>query len=76
MSCAEGYCEYSGTRGVVAGAIDKPVSRVAVQQRALAAAIRLALGVNASGVSDTLILTIDSGVNSKALGQLGWVEIV
>ena len=39
-------------------------------------AIRLALGVNASGVSDTLILTIDSGVNSKALGQLGWVEIV
>lgn len=40
------------------------------------AAIRLALGVNASGVSDTLILTIDSEVNSKALGQLGWVEIV
>jgi hypothetical protein len=39
-------------------------------------AIRLALGVNASGVSDTLILTVDSEVNSKALGQLGWVEIV
>jgi hypothetical protein len=39
-------------------------------------AIRLALGVNASGESDTLILTIDSEVNSKALGQLGWVEIV
>jgi hypothetical protein len=39
-------------------------------------AIRLALGVNASGESDTLILTVDSGVNSKALGQLGWVEIV
>jgi hypothetical protein len=39
-------------------------------------AIRLALGVNASGVSDTLILTVDSDVNSKALGQLGWVEIV
>jgi hypothetical protein len=39
-------------------------------------AIRLALGVNASGVSDTLILTVDSAVNSKALGQLGWVEIV
>jgi hypothetical protein len=39
-------------------------------------AIRLALGVNASGVSDTLILTVDSAVNSKALGQLGWVEVV
>jgi len=39
-------------------------------------AIRLALGVNASGESDTLILTVDSGVNSKALGQLGWVEVV
>jgi hypothetical protein len=39
-------------------------------------AIRLALGVNASGVSDTLILTVNSEVNSKALGQLGWVEIV
>lgn len=39
-------------------------------------AIRLALGVNASGVSDTLILTINSEVNSKALGQLGWVEVV
>jgi hypothetical protein len=39
-------------------------------------AIHLALGVNASGESDTLILTVDSGVNSKALGQLGWVEIV
>jgi hypothetical protein len=39
-------------------------------------AIRLALGVNASGASDTLILTVDSEVNSKALGQLCWVEIV
>lgn len=39
-------------------------------------AIRLALGVNASGLSDTLVLTVDSEVNSKALGQLGWVEIV
>jgi len=39
-------------------------------------AIRLALGVNASGVSDTLVLTVNSEVNSKALGQLGWVEIV
>jgi hypothetical protein len=39
-------------------------------------AIRLALGVNASGASDTLVLTVDSEVNSKALGQLGWVEIV
>ena len=40
------------------------------------AAIRLALGVNASGVSDTLILTVDSDTASKALGQIGWVEIV
>jgi hypothetical protein len=43
---------------------------------AIDTAIRLALGVNASGASDTLILTVDSAVNSKALGQLGWVEIV
>lgn len=39
-------------------------------------AIRLALGVNASGVSDTLILTVDSDTASKALGQIGWVEVV
>ena len=39
-------------------------------------AIRLSLGVNASGVSDTLVLTVDSDVSSKALGQIGWVEIV
>jgi hypothetical protein len=43
---------------------------------AIETAIRLSLGVNASGVSDTLILTVDSDVSSKALGQLGWVEIV
>lgn len=39
-------------------------------------AIRLALGVNASGQTDTLVLTVDSEVNSKALGQIGWVEVV
>lgn len=39
-------------------------------------AIRLALGVNASGQTDTLVLTVDSDVASKALGQIGWVEIV
>jgi len=38
-------------------------------------AIRLALGVNASGESDVLALTVDSAVSAKALGQLGWVEI-
>ena len=38
-------------------------------------AIRLALGVNASGQSDVLALTVDSAVSAKALGQLGWVEI-
>jgi hypothetical protein len=40
------------------------------------AAIRLALGVNASGQSDVLMLTIDSDLSAKAIGQLGWVEIV
>ena len=39
-------------------------------------AIRLALGVNASGQTDTLVLTVDSDVASKALGQIGWVEVV
>jgi hypothetical protein len=38
-------------------------------------AIRLALGQNASGLSDELILTVDSSVNAKALGMIGWVEI-
>ncbi len=38
-------------------------------------AVRLALGVNASGESDVLALTVDSAISSKALGQLGWVEI-
>ena len=38
-------------------------------------AIRLALGVNASGESDVLALTVDSAVSAKALGQFGWVEI-
>lgn len=40
------------------------------------AAIRLALGVNASGQSDVLILTVDSDAAAKAIGQIGWVEIV
>jgi hypothetical protein len=39
-------------------------------------AIRLALGVNASGQSDILMLTVDSDVSAKAIGQIGWVEIV
>lgn len=38
-------------------------------------AVRLALGVNASGESDVLALTVDSANSAKALGQLGWVEI-
>ena len=38
-------------------------------------AVRLALGVNASGESDVLALTVDSATSAKALGQLGWVEI-
>ena len=39
-------------------------------------AIRLALGVNASGQSDTLMLTVDSESAAKAIGQIGWVEVV
>jgi hypothetical protein len=39
-------------------------------------AIRLALGVNASGESDVLMLTVDSDVSAKAIGQIGWVEVV
>lgn len=39
-------------------------------------AIRLALGVNASGQSDTLMLTVDSELGSKVIGQIGWVEVV
>jgi len=39
-------------------------------------AIRLALGVDASGQSDILMLTVDSDVSAKAIGQIGWVEIV
>ena len=39
-------------------------------------AIRLALGVNASGQSDTLMLTIDSESAAKVIGQIGWVEVV
>jgi hypothetical protein len=42
----------------------------------VAEAIRLALGQNASGESDTLILTVDTDVNAKALGMIGWVEVV
>lgn len=40
------------------------------------AAIRLGLGVNASGQSDVLMLTVDSDAAAKAVGQIGWVEIV
>jgi hypothetical protein len=39
-------------------------------------AIRLSLGVNASGQSDVLALTIESDGSARAMGQLGWVEIV
>ena len=39
-------------------------------------AIRLALGVDASGQSDILMLTVDSDAAAKAIGQIGWVEIV
>jgi hypothetical protein len=52
------------------------VSQGSANNYAVAEAIRLALGQNASGVSDTLILTVDSSVNAKALGMIGWVELV
>ena len=39
-------------------------------------AIRLALGVDASGQSDILMLTVDSELSAKAIGQIGWVEVV
>ena len=39
-------------------------------------AIRLALGINELGESDVLILTVDSDSNAKALGMIGWVEVV
>jgi hypothetical protein len=52
------------------------VSQGSANNYAVAEAIRLALGQNASGESDTLILTVDSSVNAKALGMIGWVEVV
>lgn len=52
------------------------VSQGAANNYAVAEAIRLALGQNASGVSDTLILTVDSSENARALGMIGWVEVV
>ncbi len=52
------------------------VSQGSANNYAVAEAIRLALGQNASGVSDTLILTVDSSVSAKALGMIGWVEVV
>jgi hypothetical protein len=51
------------------------VSQGSASNYAIAEAIRLSLGQNASGVSDTLILTVDSPINAKALGMIGWVEI-
>jgi hypothetical protein len=39
-------------------------------------AIRLALGIDELGESDVLILTVDSENNAKALGMIGWVEVV
>jgi hypothetical protein len=52
------------------------VSQGSANNYAVAEAIRLALGQNASGISDTLILTVDSSVSAKALGMIGWVEVV
>lgn len=52
------------------------VSQGSANNYAVAEAIRLSLGQNASGVSDTLVLTVDSSVSSKALGMIGWVEVV
>jgi hypothetical protein len=51
------------------------VSQGSASNYAIAEAIRLSLGQNASGVSDTLILTVDSPTSAKALGMIGWVEI-
>lgn len=36
--------------------------------------LSLSLGVNASGVSDELFLTVASSGNAKATGVLGWIE--
>lgn len=36
--------------------------------------LSLSLGVNASGVSDELFLTVASSGNAKATGMLGWIE--
>ena len=36
--------------------------------------LSLALGVNGSGVSDQLFLTVTSSGNAKATGMLGWIE--
>lgn len=36
--------------------------------------LSLSLGVNASGVSDELFLTVTSSGNAKATGMLGWIE--
>ena len=52
------------------------VSQGAANNYAVAEAIRLSLGQNASGESDILVLTVDSAVSSKALGMIGWVEVV
>lgn len=36
--------------------------------------LSLALGVDASDVSDELFLTVASSGNAKATGMLGWIE--
>jgi len=36
----------------------------------------LSLGVDSSGNSDELFLTVESSVNAKATGMLGWIETV
>lgn len=51
------------------------VSQGSANNYAIAEAVRLALGQNVAGESDTLVLTVDSPANAKALGMIGWVEI-
>ena len=51
------------------------VSQGSANNYAIAEAVRLALGQNAAGESDVLVLTVDSPTNAKALGMIGWVEI-
>lgn len=51
------------------------VSQGSANNYAVGEAVRLALGQNAAGESDVLVLTVDSPTNAKALGMIGWVEV-